>query len=96
MADLPLLERNFYQAYKPRGLEVIAIELDGDKEIIEDKLREFYPSYPVLIGSASDVARDYNIIGIPVSLVIDKGGIIKYRGDGYDPNAIRRAIEGLL
>jgi len=96
VADLPLLEKDFYLAHNSRGLEVIAIELDGDKEIIEDTLNHFYPSYPVVIGSESNIARDYNIIGIPVNLVIDKEGVIRYRGDGYNPDAIRKVIEGIL
>jgi len=93
---LPLLERDFYQTYNSRGLEVIAVELNGDKEKIEDAISDFYPNYPILIGGESDVARHYNIIGIPVNLVIDKEGVIKYRGDGYNPDAIRKEIEELL
>ena len=93
---MPLLEKDFYQKYNSRGLEVIAVELNGDKGKIENALSDFRPSYPILIGSESGVARDYGIIPVPVNLVIDKKGFITYRGIGYNPNAIRKAIEELL
>ncbi len=93
---MPLLDRDFYQTYNSRGLEIFSICLDEDEEMILSKILPLNLSYRILIDRGRTAARAYRVMGIPLNLIIDKKGIIRYREIGYDPDAMRKLIEELL
>ena len=68
-----------YQKFHPKGFEVLGVSLDKDMEswkkaIQEDKLTWTHVSD--LKYWESEVVSIYNIGGIPMTLLIDKNGII--------------------
>lgn len=65
------------EQYKNKGLSIVSISIDEDnakwlKAVAEDKL-----TWPQLIGESgptSQVAKDYNVVAIPATMLIDKQG----------------------
>jgi len=92
---LPLLARDFHHPYGDK-VEVLAVCLDDNEEKIMSAIIPFNLSYRVLIDKGRTVAKSYKVRGIPLNLIIDKEGIIRYRQLGYNPNAMREMIEQLL
>ena len=68
-----------YNKYQPKGLEILGVSLDKDmtqwkNAIQDDQLK--WKQVSDLKGWESDVVPLYNIGGIPMTLVLDKSGII--------------------
>lgn len=80
--SIPALER-IHQQYKDRGVVVLGINVSENIDTAAF-MRQMGASYTVLSGG-DDVAREYNVKGIPTLLVISKEGIIKYRDSGWAP-----------
>jgi peroxiredoxin len=53
-------------------------------------------SFPVLVDATDQVAKSYGVSAVPTNLVLDKKGIIRYRGEGFDPQGMQQALEAAL
>jgi len=82
--------------YSSKGLEILAICLDNNEDAIKSTTASFNLTYRVLYDRGGMTARAYNVTGIPLNLVVDKNGVIRYRNMGYDPSAIKSVIDKLL
>jgi peroxiredoxin len=96
VADLPLLERDIYSVYKPKGLEIISVSLDDNEEIIKSLVASNNLTYPVLIDKDRKIGGSYKVTGIPLNIIVDRKGIIQYRQTGYDADVITAIIDKSL
>ncbi len=84
--EMPVLER-VYKEYKTKDVEFLGITLDENiaqiKKIIESK----GVTYPTLIDEGARVATEvYQLAGpIPLKVVIDKKGVVRYSHVGDYP-----------
>ena len=64
-------------------MEIISINVgSGDTLARVKKFQEANPApFPVLYDGESKVTRSYRVEGIPLFVVIDKSGVIRYRGN---------------
>jgi peroxiredoxin len=93
-----------YPDYQDKGLEILAVDFEEDKEKVQDFLNSSPLgvgafSFPVLLDLAGNVARDYQITEYPTSFLIDSQGRIKEVFIGYQPwsdSSSRQMIENLL
>lgn len=92
---MPLLEQDFYYPYGDK-VEILAVCLDKNEEKIISSILPFNLSYRILIDEGRTAAKDYKVRGIPLNLIIDKEGVIRYRQPGYNPDAMREVVEQLL
>jgi thiol-disulfide isomerase/thioredoxin len=100
-AELPNL-KSVYDDYRSRGFEVIGISLD--KASAAEKLaaftRENGIAWPQIFDGKEwegDLARAYNVRGIPQGYLFDRGaGTILALGDGVRGPALRAAVEKAL
>ena len=95
------MEKEFWQAYKDRGVIVIGISIwaEGDPfEVTKEFVKEHGITYPVLVDpqKESPIADAYKVIGVPTNVVIDREGRIRYMQAGFDPEGIKQAIEEAL
>lgn len=93
---MPLLERDIYSLYKSRGLEILAICLNDNEDAIKSTITPLNLTYRVLTDRGGMTARAYKVTSIPMNLIVDKKGVIRYRNVGYDPSAMKSIIEKLL
>jgi peroxiredoxin len=92
--------QRLYQAYKDKGLEVVAVSVDttssGEVRAFTEKLGL---TFTALHDRDSLVSRLYNNPGVPSSYLIDAQGKLAYRVLGeYDwfGETAKNAVEGLL
>jgi len=72
----PVLDK-LYGKYKDRGFVILAVT-NEDRDIVKDYVKEHKMKYPVLIVT-DETIKQYGIIGIPVSFLVNKEGKIVSR-----------------
>ena len=71
------------EKYHDLGLEIIAISLDGKKEVINRFLRQTPVSFTILRDRRSEVASKYQVKVMPSSYLIDRDGNFYFRHAGF-------------
>jgi len=77
--EIPLL-KEFYTAFKDEGLNVLGIDIQESAKKVRSLVDKKKINYPVVLDSKADVARLYKVTGIPLNIVLDKRGVIVYKG----------------
>ena len=87
----------FQQKYKDRGLAVVGVSMDDDGwKSVRPYLNEHHLNYPVVIGN-QDLAKQYGVGELPVTLLIDRNGKIAESHAGMvDKSAFEADIQDLL
>ncbi len=83
--------------YAANGLQVIGVSMDDDSAPAASLVRERGVNYPVVMGDEEIGLRYGGVLGLPVTYLIDRRGIIRarYKGDA-DLGAMESAIQRLL
>ncbi len=85
--------KEIHSKYSSKGLEVMAIYINES----EKKLRAFSQKhaipYTVLLDLDGATASAYKIRGVPTLMLIDRNGIIQYRGYNVPQGMIKKIIE---
>ncbi|MGR3311318.1 MAG: TlpA family protein disulfide reductase [Candidatus Brocadiales bacterium] len=76
--EIPLL-KEYYGEFKDDGLEVLNIDIQESKKKVGSFVEKNEIDYPVALDSIAKVATLYKVRGIPLNIILDKDGIIKYR-----------------
>lgn len=101
---LPDVEERFWQGYRDRGLQVVALnprestDQIGDVHAYCESLRVTMP-LGIEEPAATYNAVTSNFVGpnpFPVDVIVDKDGIVRYATHEYDPEAMIEVIEQLL
>src|SRR5438552_3749618 len=88
-----------YREFQPRGLDVLAVNLDEQRRNADLFLSEHPHRMTVLFDPASTSPIAFEVKGMPSSFLIDKTGEIRFRHMGYSENidaTYRREIAQLL
>src|SRR6202167_1297788 len=75
--QLTLLDR-LYSTYRSSGLVVLAVSVDDEPLHAEEYARAHAASFPLLLDTAKAVSRAYAIDSLPSTVLIDRGGIVRY------------------
>lgn len=80
--EIPAIEKA-YQAHRDDGFVVLGIN-DGEAlEVVRAFAGELGITYPVLIDKHRDVAAQYRRRGLPLTVIVDRDGVIQVRHEGY-------------
>jgi len=97
--EMPTMQQ-IYSEYKSRGFEILAVNIEPDaQQEIRDFIKELRLTFPIALDSDMKVSRKFRVIGLPVSILIDRQGIIRAKDVGYHDwanKASRTRIENLL
>ena len=91
--QMPFIQQ-VYEEWSDKGLVILAINIGESPSTVKSFMESYGFSFPVLFDTRGDVALKYGIRLIPVSLFIDKNGIIKAVKVG--PFSSKAAIERSL
>jgi len=72
-------------AYEKQGLTVIAINLDQDRGDAERFLEKFHPTFDVRFDPQGEMAKHFNVHGMPTSVIIDRHGVLRFTHIGFRP-----------
>jgi len=92
--QMPLLDET-YSRYLRAGLVLLSVNLDEDPTSAEEMARTLRVSYPVLFDSRKEVSRSYDVATMPVTVLIDRSGVVRYVSEGYRPGD-EQVYTGLL
>ncbi|MFN3479675.1 MAG: TlpA family protein disulfide reductase [Thermodesulfovibrionales bacterium] len=98
-AEMPSLE-NLYRSLKDKGLVVIGVSVDNSEKTVHSFIEEKGITFPILLDKGKEVSfDDYGVIGLPVTFLIDKKGIIVDKVFGerqWDSEEVKEKIKRLL
>lgn len=62
------------QKYREQGLAVVAINLDTDKTLADEFLQQVPAHFTVRFNPEGDVARSFDLLGMPSSFIFNRQG----------------------
>jgi len=80
--ELPALER-LNSTYARAGLVVLGVSIDEDRSRSSEFAKTLRVSYPILFSTNGAVARDYLIQKMPLTILVDRTGVVRYASVGY-------------
>lgn len=77
--------QKIYNEFEKDGLQILAISTDSEKSVAKVKpfIKTKKYSFPVLLDTNSEVARDYYATAMPFTVILDKSGKVVYSHLGY-------------
>ncbi|MFP5227488.1 MAG: TlpA family protein disulfide reductase [Acidobacteriota bacterium] len=83
--------------YGAQGLQVIGVSIDDSAAPARAFVDKLHVNYPVVMGSAKLGERYGGVLGVPVTFLIDRAGIVRARYDGEEHLAAEeRQLQGML
>ncbi len=76
--EIPVL-REYYNEFKDKGLNVLSIDIQENQQKVRSFADKYRINYPVALDTYANVARQYNVEGIPLNIIMDKMGVIRYK-----------------
>ena len=80
-AEIPDIE-DAYRARKDEGLVVLGVSVEQSRSSVAPFVELAGMTYPVLLDELSQVYNTYRAPGLPMSLLLDKDGVIRVRHVG--------------
>jgi thiol-disulfide isomerase/thioredoxin len=81
-AEIPDLEAA-YQAHRDKGFAVLGVNVEESRQEIRVFMASLDMSYPVLLDEEGRVLQMYRALGLPMSVIVDRDGVIQVRHVGY-------------
>ena len=93
MRDLETL----YGQYRERGVVMLAVNVMQPHATVQKFVEQLGISYPILLDQDGAVMRQYRVLGLPVTYLIDRQGAVRGRIIGEStPQVLCQAIERLI
>ncbi len=77
--------KQMQQLYEREGLTVVAVNLDRDRADAERFLQRYPPAFSVQFDPQGALAEQYQVAGMPTSVLIDRHGVTRFRHIGFRP-----------
>lgn len=82
--EMPILDE-LYDRYQKVGFQLIGVNIDDDPRRAIEMLESLGVSFPVVFDDRKEVSEQYQVQAMPVTLLIDRDGIVRYTHFGYKP-----------
>jgi peroxiredoxin len=96
--EMPALDR-INTTYSRAGLVVLGVSVDEDLVRAREFAAAMKVSYPILFDAGSDIGRDYLLQKMPMTILVDRAGVVRYSSVGFkrgDERAFLDQIRELL
>jgi len=82
--EMPLLDE-LYSRYERVGFTLLGVNIDDDSRQAMKMIDELGVSFPVLFDESKDVSKLYAVEAMPVTVLVDREGTVRYVHHGYKP-----------
>ena len=82
--EMPLLDE-LYQRYERVGFNLLGVNIDDDSRRAMQMIDELGVNFPVLFDNRKEVSRLYEVEAMPVTVLVDREGNVRYVHHGYKP-----------
>jgi peroxiredoxin len=79
---MPVLQE-LQRQHRAEGLNVIAVDIDGDPEAAARLAAGLDPDFTVLLDTGQSVSRLYDLGRLPLTLLIDREGVVRFVNEGF-------------
>ena len=80
--EMPALNR-INTTYQRAGLVVLGISVDEDLRRSREFAGSMKVSYPIMFDTGSDIGRDYLLQKMPMTILVDRSGVVRYSHVGF-------------
>jgi peroxiredoxin len=89
--------RAWQRQYGPQGLQIVGISMDDDPAPAREMVTRMKLNYPVAMGDAALGERYGGVLGLPLTYLIDRNGIVRARFQGEtDVNSMEKTLKLIL
>lgn len=82
--EMPLLDE-LYTRYERVGFNLLGVNIDDDSRRAMQMIDELGVSFPVLFDARKEVSELYEVDAMPVTVLVDREGNVRYVHHGYKP-----------
>jgi len=82
--EMPLLDE-LYTRYQRVGFNLLGVNIDDDSRRAMQMIEELGVSFPVLFDARKEVSKLYEVEAMPVTVLVDREGMVRYVHHGYKP-----------
>jgi len=82
--EMPLLDA-LYARYQRVGFNLLGVNIDDDSRRAMQMIEELGVSFPVLFDARKEVSELYEVNAMPVTVIVDREGNVRYVHHGYKP-----------
>ena len=82
--EMPVLSE-LHDKYKALGFTVLGVNVEEDSSKARKLLQEMSVSFPVLLDNESVVSKQYDVVAMPSTVLVDRNGNMRYLHKGYKP-----------
>jgi peroxiredoxin len=96
--EMPLLNA-LHSKYEPLGFTVLGVNVEEDVNGAKGFLKNFPVDFPVLLDNTNKVSKQYKVIAMPTTVVVDRDGNMRYLHQGYksgDEEKYRQMVKKLV
>ncbi len=82
--EMPLLDE-LYSRYQRVGFNLLGVNIDDDSRRAMQMVEELGVDFPVLFDARKEVSKLYEVEAMPVTVIVDRQGVVRYVHLGYKP-----------
>lgn len=90
--EMPALNR-INRTYERAGLVVLGISIDEDARRAREFADAMKVSYPIMFDTGADIGRDYQLQKMPMTILVDRSGVVRFTHVGYKRGDDRLYLE---
>jgi len=80
--EMPALDR-INTTYERAGLVILGVSVDEDIVRAREFAGAMKVSYPIMFDTGSTIGRDYLLQKMPVTILVDRSGVVRYMNVGF-------------
>ena len=82
--EMPLLE-DMYKKYQKLGFVILGVNVEEDSSKAKGLLKDIPVTFPILFDATNKVSKQYNVVAMPSTVMVDRSGKMRYLHKGYKP-----------
>ena len=90
--EMPLLDE-LYSRYNRVGFNLLGVNIDDDSRRAMQMVEELGVNFPVLFDARKEVSKLYEVEAMPVTVIVDRSGTVRYVHHGYKPGYEDKYLE---
>ncbi len=90
--EMPLLDE-MHARYSRVGFSLLGVNIDDDQRRAEQMIESLGVSFPVVFDSTKQVSQQYDVSAMPVTILLDREGVVRYVHYGYKPGYEDKYLE---
>lgn len=87
--EMPELN-TLYRELKAKGVEIIGVSIDRDRENVDAFLKKHPVLFPVIHDKDKDIADDFKPRAMPTAFILDQEGVVRHVHLGYKKSYLQK------